>query len=282
MKVIVPVTELVGFYPAVEVPAGVVVYDTSNEDLELLEDVAAGDLPGPIYPISLAAKQREAMAAYGDNASFFNWMRGRMGYELSKEDGDPNGSNPAEIQLVTTDGRGAFVSPMAIRSKSGSTRIAAIADVSSEEVKAGEYNTLTLHTYASQERRPTNAVVDDTIRAHYSELQQWANGLTVFEIVPTKDQEWVATLGYERAVTFRVRISADGTTTLETPEGDVIAQRDANGALVSDGASEGGDDVVVDNSGAKLSELSDRELARLLQQLSQEVLTRASGAEGTN
>lgn len=90
-----------------ERPAGLALYDGRTGKLTITTDTTA--VPGPSYPLSIAARQREATAAVG---SFTDWWFERSGWDAS-EDG-ANAGNESEFTLQYRDGSGssAYVTPL--------------------------------------------------------------------------------------------------------------------------------------------------------------------------
>lgn len=276
--VVVPVKELEGFYPVIEVPAGVALYHGDTGKLELLDTVEAGELPGPVYPMSIAAAQREALGTW--EAGFWSYVVGNAGYaDATGEDGDPNGSNPSEFAVMVDD-ESAYLTHLTIRSKQVSTRIAAISEVSSGTVTAGELNPIVIHEIASEERRESNKTIVERVKADYADelATRFSAGMEVFEIIPTGGTTWSASLGSKRTVQFRMTIEADGSSCLLTPQGQKVRCVDSAGQSVGESVSE--DDF--DDSDGKdkgespefLTELSDEELAELQQEITRELLRR--------
>ncbi len=74
--VLVPLKAYTGWLAPYQVPAGVAVYDGTTGTLTVHRDVQAGQFPGPVYPMSLAAAQRDATTAMG---SWWDQVRSRVG-----------------------------------------------------------------------------------------------------------------------------------------------------------------------------------------------------------
>lgn len=267
---VVPLKKQTGFYPVTLVPAGVAVY-TAEDGVKLVDDPAEAGIPGPVYPDSLAARQREALKAH--DSTLWTWLRGRAGFEEATTDGDPNSENPTEFKLNTADGS-VYVTPMTTRPKQDQAKISSYGMVEADQVTLGKRNQLVLHTVPSEDRREANGVVVDNLKSFYSDADfGWAQGLKVFEMVPVSANEWVASLGFEKSVKFRVRLAADGSSCLEDAHGHVVRCVDETGMVVND-ASEDADEDTGKVPTGELSQLSDADLAALQKAVTNELVRR--------
>ena len=330
--VVVPLKNHRGWFPAIEVPAGVATYNGLTGEVRVYDDVKVGDLPGPVFPISLAQDLRESTAATPRSnlvapaklggmtvqapvprfsavsragarrggvcptrrapprrastaamGSFWDYKKSRSGYtDTSRDEKDPNADNRSEFSLATTDGVPAYVSPLT--SRRGSTSITAIGVVQGGSVTKGTFNQLVVHKLDPV--RKANSAVADKLRTDYADLPGWSNGLRIFEIAPVSSTEWVASLGREQNVSYRVRIKADGTSCLENADGTKIrcggvSDIAGNGpgvAMAPNGTTVAGSPVAVPADG-QLSKLSDADLAKLQQQLANEVARRLTATK---
>ena len=275
--VIVPLKDHRGWFPAIEVPAGVAVYNGLTGTVKVYDDVKAGQLPGPVFPLSLAQDLRESTAAMG---SFWDFMKNRSGYsDTSRDENDPNGENRSEFALATASSKSpAYVSPLTARR--GSTAISAIGVVQAGSVTKGKFNAYTVHKL--DEPRKANSAVADRLKTDYSDLPDWASGLRIFEIAPVSQGEWVASMGREQNVAYRVRIKADGSSCLENADGTKIrcgrsTNTNGNGPGMSLAPADGTPvSVPVDG---ELSKLSDADLAKLQTQLAGEISRRLTATK---
>lgn len=258
--VYVPLTKLDGnlFFPQ-RVPGGVAVYNGETGELKIEQEL---DTDLPLYPKSVAENQREALSRSG---SVFDWMFKRAGYEdTSKDEEDPNGENRAEFGLASTDGNTQFyVTPLTSRGSSSS--IIALGTIESDgKVKSGELHPYVVHKYESGESRQANSAIASRITGEVLSGYM-ASGLKVFEVVPSEDGTWTATVGKEQSVLYRAVIHPDGT----------IDLLDANGKPVAgDGKSseEGEPDL---DAGKPIEEMTTEELKQLGDQVLEELATRA-------
>lgn len=280
---VVPLKKLQGFYPVTQVPAGVAVY--RDGQVTLVRDVAAGDIPGPVYPISLAAEQRASLDTI--NSTWWTWMTGKAGYTEATTAGDPNSENPTEFALQAD--APVFVTPMTTQPKQEEAKITSYTVIAADAVTAGSRTPLVLHKVPADQRREANGVVVDDIKSFYSDADYgWAQELKVFEMLPTSATEWVASLGFEKSVKFRVRLAADGSSCIEDGAGIKIQCVDETGQVVSGGntATDTPSDTPSDTSdgsavdpASPLAEMTSEELAELQKAIAEEMLTRIdSGA----
>lgn len=269
--VVVPLKKLAGLFHITEVPAGVALYNGNSGRLEMLDSVEDGEIPGPVFPTSLAAKLRAATEATG---SFTDYLFSRAGYESTDgDDDDPNAGNTTEFALRTADGKGGvYATPLT--PKGSAQTIVALGVISSSSVKSGEWNTLTVHRYSKS--RVPGSTVAQTLRGDYGDLPEWAAGMGIFEVTPLSQTQWVASLGQNQDVSYRVLVNANGSSCLERADGSKIRCGKATGPAGSPGA--GGDNssrpVAVPDSVTELDKLSDDELATLQRQLTDELLAR--------
>lgn len=89
----------------------------------------------------------------------------------------------------------------------------------------GEAATAVLYRLAQP--RQSNAATADKIKADFSDLNGWATGLSVQEIIPVSGDEWVASIGLIQNVVHRVLVKADGSSCLANATGETIRGTDA-------------------------------------------------------
>lgn len=267
-KIVVPVTKLEGWLIPTHVPAGVAIYDGRTGNVELRDEVKAGDLPGPAVGLSYVQKVNESMATR--DGSWWSMLMGQSGLtDEVKDENDPNKGNSSEFSLAYKDRAGSvYASPFTSRASSQS--IEDVAVLESGHVKAGEKPAVTL--YHLEIPRQSNAATADKIKADYSEIS-WASGLTIQEVIPVSHNEWAASIGLNQNVAYRVLVKSDGSSCL-TKDGEKIRCIDATGKTVG-GAVEPGDE-----SGAgipapgEIGALSNGDLAKLQSAVTAEVLKR--------
>lgn len=266
--VYVPLTKIKSnFLYGHKVPYGVAIYNGSTGELNI-EKNYEGNLP--VYPISLAQKQRSATKA---NGTFMDFVFGRAGFETTDkdvidntntdsdtEDDTVNGANLNDYSLAGEDGKNSYyVTPLTSRGSSSS--IIAIGNVESNVMENGNLNTLHINKY-DKPQQARSAIASRIISEELSGYR--AQGLEVFEIVPEKDGNWVATIGQKQTVIYRATISPDGNIKLQTVDKSA-ADKDDNG----------------DNKDSKsLNTTADKNLEDMsveeLQDLANEILTELS------
>lgn len=264
--VYVPLTKLDGsILLPIRVPAGVAVYNGQTGELDIHEEFES-DLP--LYPQSVTENQREALTRSG---SFADWLFGRSGYEDTSVDAeDPNGDNRAEFALADGSGMNQYhVTPLTPRGASSS--IIALGTLQSDgTIRSGELRPYMVSTYEEAARQANSATADRITGEVLSGYM--ASGLRVFEVVPSENGTWTATVGKEQAVLYRAIISSDGKVDL----------RDANGRPVgtSSTSEDGGSDAgsVID-AGKPVDQMTNEELTDLADQILSELAQRADSTE---
>ncbi len=224
-QVVVPLKKQVGFWAVTERSAGVAVYNGHTGKVTI--EATGINLPGPSYPLSLAAAQREATPALG---SFSDWLFGRTGWETP--DDDVNSGNDTEFTLAR-DGQSVYVTPLTGRGSA--TAISVVTELTAT-ARAGGLATLTVHKLNPVWVSPKSLV--DRIKADYQDLPNWQN-IQVYEVIPTGADSWVATLGTGQNILYRVTgtgsLKGDKPTCLQRADGSEVrcgslADRNGNGA----------------------------------------------------
>lgn len=219
-----PVTTQKGFAVTNRVPAGVVTYNGKTGELNY-EKNYKGTLP--VYPNTVATQQRESLTASG---SFFDWVFNRAGWETTEADAnDPNGVNRADFSMSNPDGTTHhYVTPLTPRGDS--TSIVALSTVDGSNMKNKTLNPIQVYKYESGESRQANSSIAARITGDVLGGYK-AQGLSVFEIVPSSDGNWVASIGKDQSILYRALIKEDGTITLsdkaEDAQGDSKPKADA-------------------------------------------------------
>jgi len=212
--VVVPLTEQDGLFVVTERPAGIALYNGHTGQLTIRTDTTG--IPGPVYPLSLAATQREASTTIG---GFFDWLYLRAGWETS--DDDTNSSNNAEFNLADEHTkRPLYVTPLTGRGSA--TAISAISTVDAQSSTGGTYATVTIHKLAHPWVSP--ASITSQIVSDYRDLPNWQT-LKVMELAPVSSDHWVATIGDDKLVSYRAR--GTGTLTKPDPSDPHAAEPDA-------------------------------------------------------
>ncbi|WP_144412311.1 hypothetical protein [Corynebacterium uterequi] len=260
--VVVPLYRYEGFWAVRKAPAGAAVY--TPEGLSVVEDIAP-EIEGPTYPLSLAAKQREAINAGG---SLADWWGSRYGYDLTdKDEEDTNQGNESEFLLVRPDKTTAYVSPLTPRGSSQS--ITAISVVPGRQ-DAPELKPVVINAFPDLPATSTLAtsIKESSVHGDSAWTTRWASGMTVYEILPGRDGHWVASIGQGQAVSYRADIAPDGTITVVNEE---------TGQSSGGAGSAGGAGVTVD-AGRPLAEMSPEELLSLIADATAELQSRQAAS----
>ena len=260
--VYVPTTQLDSnvFLPK-RVPGPVAVYNGSTGELSIEEELET-DLP--LYPKSIAERQRESLTRSGSAA---DWFFRRSGFEDTSNDGDdPNGENRAEFGLADESGENQyFVTPLTARGSSSSIVALGTVDAAGE-LKAGELRPYQVHTYPKGESRQANSAVASRITGEVLSGYR-ASGLKVFEVVPSEDNTWTATVGKEQSVLYRAVINPDGSIELFDNQGNTVA---GEGQEPEEGSELKADKPLEDMSVDELKQLGDDILEELAARASTE------------
>ncbi|MFB6613856.1 hypothetical protein ACIGFK_20125 [Streptomyces sp. NPDC085524] len=213
--VVVPLKRQTGFFVVTERPAGVALYDGRTGKLTITTDTSA--VPGPSYPISIAARQREATAAVG---GFGDWWFERSGWDAS-EDG-ANEGNESEFTLRYRDeaGRSAYVTPLTPQGEASS--VVAVSTIPTRH-SGGGLAPMTVHRLDPAWSSPKALVA--LIKAEYRDVCCY-NDDQVFEVVPTGGSTWTATVGSEQNIRYRVegkgQVGGREATCLKAADGALI------------------------------------------------------------
>ncbi|MFE9201392.1 hypothetical protein [Micromonospora sp. NPDC007230] len=213
--VVVPLKRQTGILVVTERPAGVALYDGQTGKVTITDD--STKVPGPSYPISLAARQREGTAAVG---GFADWWFERSGWGAS-EDG-ANDGNESEFAMRYRDGSGrsAYVTPLTPQGEASS--VVAVSTVPTRH-PGGRLAPLTVHRLSPTWSSPQAIVA--LIKSEYRDVCCW-NDDQVFEVVPTGGSTWTATLGSEQSIRYRVegrgQINGREATCLKNADGTLV------------------------------------------------------------
>jgi hypothetical protein len=268
--VVVPLKQVSGFFGATWSAYGDAVYNGKTGQLSILTDSdEIAKLKGSVYPLTLAEDTRNAYQASGDIWAFW---QGRSGYETSSSDSDdPNAGNDAEFNLREKDSsRTDFVSPLTPRGSS--KNIVALGVVDARKVVPGTRNTLVIHRYAGEQIRQATSAVENNIKADYTLDGAWASGLTVFEIVPEANGNWVASIGKTQTVAYRAYIDAKGNTKLYDASGTLIAPIGSATETAPTGS-----DTGAPAANSDLSKLTPAQLQQLGTEILKELARRQAG-----
>lgn len=260
--VVVPLKRLGGTWPVItERPDGVAVYRGGELTVYGADEVPA-DLIGPSYPRSIAAQQRAASTASG---SFADWIFKRVGFDTAgdsapeedeegNQESEPNAANAVDFSLINDGGEGEYVT--ALTPVGASESVVALGHISNRQQGSG-LNQFVVSRY--EEALPALSTSENRIRSDFNHLPGWASGMRVMEITPAADGNFVASIGQNQVVTYRMLVATDGSIT-------VLDQ--AGGAAPPDTPPDGSDPT-------DPSTLTTDELQRLIKELTDELASRA-------
>lgn len=193
--VVVPLTEQEGWLIVTEKPAGVALYNGRTGALTITDK--ADNIPGSSYPLSLAVKQRESTHAMG---GLIDYIAGRVGWETTGDGGlDTNSGNDAEFTLAQGDDKQpVYVTPLTARGSA-----TAISAISTLPARSGgtDLAKITVHKLSVPWLSPE--AMEKRIRSDFQTLPNWQDR-SIYEIVPTGNSTWTATLGKSQNIQYRV------------------------------------------------------------------------------
>ncbi|WP_327145033.1 hypothetical protein [Nocardia sp. NBC_01327] len=207
--VAIPVTEPVPWtHRTVTAPAGVITVrgDHGHIKLDYQRDVAAGALPGPVYPKSLTAYQRteDRWAAGRENMN-----RNHFGFDPAAS-GAQSGNVSEYLLRDKTTGRLQWVTPMTLRG-STSELFVAYSITPADEVHRGTLNPQSVYVLDDSDPRRINI---DNLDA---DARSWlatnagtvmSNGGKLVEFTPIDGDTWRGFVEFNGRVAYRVDISA--------------------------------------------------------------------------
>ncbi len=213
--VAVPLKRQTGVLVVTERPAGVALYNGRTGKVTITTDTAA--VPGPSYPLSLAARQREATAAVG---SFADWWFERSGWDASEDGANEGNESEFTLRYGDTSGRSVYVTPLTPQGEASS--VVAVATVPTRH-QGGGLAPLTVHRLDPTWSSPKAIVA--LIKAEYRDVCCY-NDDRVFEVVPTGGTTWTATVGSEQDIRYRVegkgQVAGREVTCLKAADGALI------------------------------------------------------------
>ncbi len=262
--VVTPLKQITGFW-GVWRYYGVAIYNGTTGDLSILTDKEdIEEIPGPVYPMSLAATQRVALTA-SENPWEFLFVRA-AGYETA--------TNNTEVQLTRTDVEEGSAYITTLRPRGSSTSIVAVSQIDSFTGEQGKLNQVKVAVLPTENTRASNQNLVNDIQTLYSYMPEFANdSLQVYEITAGDDGSWVASMGREQAVNYRAYVDKEGKIELKDRNGNVIAQ---NGGGSNNGSTGEGDEGGLVPT--ELSTLSNQELKELNNLITDELIRRAEAS----
>lgn len=274
--VVVPLMRQVGVFVVTDEAAGVALYNGRTGQLDI-RDNAAG-IPGPTYPLSLAATQRESTPALGSLTDYFF---GRVGWELPDEEDSINSSNISEYVLADPQHRPVYVTPETVRGKA--TAISAVTVMSGTFTKPG-LAPIVVHRLDVPGHpvwlSPT--AITQRVRAEFSDVFAVNRNADIFELAPTGPDTWVVTLGSPQNMLYRVTGRGDLTqpTCLFTLSGQQIrcGRVDDVGVATGGGQLSGGAATATPpvQADSDLARLNEQQLVDLNRRVADELARRST------
>lgn len=177
------------------VPDGVAVYNGHSGELNI-HDSGEG-IPGPTLPRIVAERSLEANRSEN---GFSDWLFKRYGYRAPND----AGTNIVLSRSNEDSGAGEFISKMIpARDTDGEgDPTTAIVKMSAVAPERGVLPQVTIERLGDRAWRPDQAI-DAKIRNDYSNLQNWQE-FSVHEIIPIDSHHFVATIGNDQNVRYRV------------------------------------------------------------------------------
>lgn len=218
--IVIPAWKNQGLWTPKRVAAGALVY--RQEGLKHLspEALLAENIAGPTYPDSLARLQRESLTALGTLGDSFS---GRAGYDATDKDTeDANAGNHTEFILVGTDNRLYFVTPLTPRGTSQNITALMVLPAKQGVEGAGLPQIQTNHNLTASSSIETN-IRNASVGSSYENnewVARWSSGMTMYELVPSREGHWVASIGLGQGVNYRASVSPEGRVTVVKVTGD--------------------------------------------------------------
>lgn len=276
--VVVPLVEQEGVLIITEKPYGAAQYNGKTGELRILRSgEEMKGVPGPSYPLSLAATQRESVAAI---SGFWDWAWNRAGWELPDEADSVNSGNDSEFTLAGVDG-GEYYAAM-LSSRGNATAISAIS-VLDANYTGPDLNRITFHRLSGSPSRESAhpvwqspTAITQRIQADFGDVFARQPGAALYELIPTGSDTWVATFGTPQNMLYRIGgrgdLSKDPCLIALTGE-TVRCGRVAGGP----GLAVGPGNAPTAPAASDLSTLSPGELADLNRRIGEELARRATG-----
>lgn len=267
--VVTPLKQIDGFFFPTWRYYGVALLNGNTGDIIILTDVdEINQIPGPVYPLSLASTQRVSTSATG---GFWDYYFGSQGYETATADNSEvnlrNAENDESYFVTTMNPRGESTSIVAVTETAASV----------VELNGNQLNPLKLNILPQERIRSANSTLENDIRTAYSYMPEFTNSEAslILEITSGENGNWVASIGRIQSVNYRAYITVNGSeTTIELVDarGNIIAQ---NGSAGTEDVQDG-DTTLIPVPGADLSGLTVEELKAINDAVVAELAARAS------
>jgi hypothetical protein len=201
--IVAPLKEQDGWLVVTERPAGIALYNGATGQVDIRPNAIG--IPGPSYPLSLAATQREASVAL---SGFSDWWWNRAGWELPDDTDEINSGNTAEFVLADTDhNHSAYATLLTGRGSATAISAIAVTDARLEEGRGDQLAPITVHHTNPGWSSP--AAILDRIHADFGDVFATQRTAQIFELAPRGGNEWTATIGLPQNLLYRVRGMGD-------------------------------------------------------------------------
>ena len=197
--VVIPLYKYQGFIRPMPKPAGVALYNGKSGELTFNDN--SDNIPGPSYSRKVAQAQIKS-TKHSD--SFMDFVFDRAG--LYAEEQDEN--------MIVSSENGEPLMVSKLKNVSGSDSIVAIGVIDAKG--SSDYNKLNVYQLGDDRWIPDSAI-KALIKADYQDLPNWIT-LEIKEIIPIDNNHWVATIGNDQNILYRVIGKGNGSD-LEGHEG---------------------------------------------------------------
>ena len=211
--IVIPVVEQDSFGRRTTLRAGGILVITGTPSgepkIEHLTSVKAGELPVPVYPLSLVAKQRDMTQWAAGRAN-----KNRTGFGYESSDVAAQKGNTSEYLLKDADsGRLFWVTPQKPRS-TDSQLLTSYSLTPADEVKRGKLNEQRIHVLPDEDPRIVNvddmeARVGEAIRTTNPGFFTGSKPGSVVEFLPINATTWQAFAELNGRVVYRITIPTD-------------------------------------------------------------------------
>ena len=245
---------------------------TGRPVIEFRDEVKAGELPGPVYPVRLVEQQRSSLG----------WSAGRVWpwqspVGFTSTDTTAQAGNSTDFLLQSKkDGRLYWVTPMRPLNTESQTLVA-YSVTPADEMTSGELNQQRIYVLNGDDPRVVNLndlenVVTQAVAKDDPGFFTGSdeNVGRIVEFIPTSDDSWQVFA--ERGGRAVYRIDITGGARMNTSVMELNDEGEAETVDPSDDSS--GDDTSAAICGEDVSNLTDAELATCLNLLTEELLAR--------
>ena len=275
--VVIPVTRLVRFMNrTVDTAAGIITVhgNSGRTSLTYSPDVAAGSVPGPVYPQSLVDTQLAESAWAAGRGSMNN---GGFGYEPTNSTAQAGNVGDYLLRNTAT-GRLEWVTPLTLRNSS-SQLFVAYAISAADTVTSGSLNVLSIYVLAPSDPRQINVDSMEAGARNWLALQEpgfISSGGQLLEFTPLGGNMWRAYGEFSGRVVYLLDIDATGRLSPALTSVTPLGTGSGSGAGSSGSAGGSGSAVC----GKPLSSLSTSQLATCLREFADQLSVREGQPAG--